>query len=267
MLVLSNERVVPSQPNVLTLTTNDGRYLYVHCKVYGDAAIIADKFGRSTEALVDVINEGATEVPAIVTEVYELLPHPVNILAYYLLLIKTINVEELTVEEAIGALHAISNCLDFRLFPTLLAETRKNVRFTMMLVDEYKLSYDQFFQTAIPFERLTTTTVSSSRGPLAEEGVSPAKKVVDEEEEEVVEVGEHVIDPNDLSEESQQADLVALQSMNVSEMFSLIPMEPDEDQKDEEAPAVTAPAPAPEPEPAPAAPMTKDDYLNAFAAL
>ena len=254
MLVLSNERVVPSQPNVLTLTTNDGRYLYVHCKVYGDAAIIADKFGRSTEALVSVINEGATEVPAIVTEVYELLPHPVNILAYYLLLIKTINVEELTVEEAIGALHAISNCLDFRLFPTLLAETRKNVRFTMMLVDEYKLSYDQFFQTAIPFERLTTTTVSSSRGPLAEEGVSPASD--DAEEEEVVYEDE---------EDEIAAMLAAMEAMEVP---SFIPQEPVEDEKKEEAPAAApTPAPAPEPAPAPAAPMTKDDYLNAFAAL
>ena len=254
MLVLSNERVVPSQPNVLTLTTNDGRYLYVHCKVYGDAAIIADKFGRSTEALVSVINEGTTEVPAIVTEVYELLPHPVNILAYYLLLIKTINVEELTVEEAIGALHAISNCLDFRLFPTLLAETRKNVRFTMMLVDEYKLSYDQFFQTAIPFERLTTTTVSSSRGPLAEEGVSPASD--DAEEEEV-------------AYEDEEDEIAAmLAEMEAMEVPSFVPMEPVEEEKKEEAPAPTpSPAPAPEPAPAPAAPMTKDDYLNAFAAL
>lgn len=257
MLVLSNERVVPSQPNVLTLTTNDGRYLYVHCKVYGDAAIIADKFGRSKEALISVISEGATEVPAIITEVYELLPHPVNILAYYLLLIKTINVEELTVEEAIGALHAISNCLDFRLFPTLLAETRKNVRFTMMLVDEYKLSYDQFFQTAIPFERLTTT-VSSSRGPLAEEGVSPASDDTEEEEEEV-------------EYEDEEDEIAAmLAEMEAMEVPSFVPMEPVEDEKKEEAPvpaAAPTPAPAPEPAPAPATPMTKDDYLNAFAAL
>lgn len=254
MLVLSEERVVPSQPNVLTLATNDGRYLYVHCKVYGDAAIIADKFGRSPEALASAINDGVTEVPAIVTEVYDLLPHPVNILAYYLLLIKTINVDELSVEDAIGALHAISNCLDFRLFPTLLAETRKNVRFTMMLVDEYKLAYDQFFQTAIPFERLTTAPVAS-RGPLAEEEVSPSS----EDEEEVVEYEDE--------EDEIAAMLAAAESF---EMPSFIPMEPVEEEKEATpAPAAAAPAPAPEPEPepAPAAPKTKDDYLNAFAAL
>lgn len=153
MLVCSLERYVPTNVNILTLEGIDGRYYYVHRQLYDQAVVLEDKYIEHTDELVKQII-GSDSIKCDSVEYFlTIVPRPLNILGYFLLLIRDIETAvEPTIENLCGAIHQISVMISLRELVRVPINMRNSVSFSLRIMEEYQLAWNRFFQESIPYQ-------------------------------------------------------------------------------------------------------------------
>lgn len=151
MLILSTERYLPGQVNMMVIKDSYNNYYYIHRLLYDMAVIIDDRYSEHPTDLVAALtgNEN-TAIPEVITHFLEVVPRPINILGYYLLLIQD-SIDDFELIDCCGALHVMSGVFSFREFLKVPKELRRNVRFSVSIKEEYELGWDRFFQEAVPY--------------------------------------------------------------------------------------------------------------------
>ena len=151
MLVYNSKRYIPTDMNVMVIEDNSGKYYYIHRMLYNYAVILDYKYNSEIDELAQLIaGPGGNADRYDVTIFHEKVPHPINILAPYLLLCNT---PFDNLEDMIGAIHVMSNCIDFVRYVTVAYQDRvTQMSFSMSIKNEYKLGWDNFIQTCIPYD-------------------------------------------------------------------------------------------------------------------
>ena len=149
MIVVSDERYVPTTPGVITLQDADGVYYYVHKTLYEQATILEDRYGESIETLQKLIG-GNPDFVAI-EKFVKYVPRPVSIMGYFLALL-TDDIEDF--EDAVGALDAMSSAVNLRNLIKQPEAIRQTIRFGMSIRNEYKDSWEHFLQTCYSYEEV-----------------------------------------------------------------------------------------------------------------
>lgn len=152
MLIYSKDRLMPSNINMMVLQGAEGGYYYIHRSLYDQAVILEDRYKDNTDALLRGLGKDPEEyLPLNVCTFRDNVPRPINILAYFLLLIDDIATTRETVEVLCGAIHVMSSIVNFRQFLKIPKETRASVSFSLSIREEYEVSWDRFFQEALPY--------------------------------------------------------------------------------------------------------------------
>lgn len=151
MLIYSNERVVPANINIMILEDKEGGYYYLHRSLYDQAVIIKDRYDGKVDALKKLItdNEDEEDIVAVKTFV-ETAPSPINMIGYFLYLVDGIDSMELSYVDLCGALHVMSTVINFREFLRIPKAVRAGITFSLSIREEYEVSWDRFFQEAVP---------------------------------------------------------------------------------------------------------------------
>lgn len=168
MLIYSKERYVPTDMDIMVIRSTDEEYdgyYYIHRTLYDQAVILNDMYSDDIEALALAI----TNKPGMREDVeffFQHTPTPINILAPYLLLVKGA-LNELV--DMVGAIHQMSLPLSFRRMIQIPYNMRNmNPSFSLAIKEEYQMSWQRFFLTAIPYDesmyvqpQMVMTTVDS----------------------------------------------------------------------------------------------------------
>lgn len=153
MLYCNEERFVPTNINVMTIESNDGMFYYVHRSLYDQAVIINDRYKGKENELMNLIGRYENDEPTECVSFFHLVvPEPINILGYFLSLIDGYESMSQDIEVLCGAIHQMSAQISFRSMIGIPMELRAQVRFSLSIENEYKLSWDRFFQEALPYE-------------------------------------------------------------------------------------------------------------------
>lgn len=231
MLIYSTTKLLPANVNMIVLADKSGAYYYVHRSLFEQAVIIEDRYKENTEALEKALGvEADAPAPACVTRFLEEVPRPLNMLGYFLYLVN--DTEELdpdNMTELCGAIHVMSSVLNFREFLRIPREARAGVSFSLSVREEYELSWDRFFQEAIPYSALSSYTPSS----VITQPVIQQSTTSESTESGVT-----------LETAETEEDFLAL----LDEDFDIDLSSPDEEEESEE---MEAPEPEPAPEPKP----------------
>lgn len=171
MLIYSKERLMPSNINMMVLKDENGGYYYIHRSLYDQAVIIEDRYKDNPEAIIRGLGKNPEEYHSInVANFVSEVPKPINILGYFLYLIDGIHSTVETIEVLCGAVHVMSSILNFRQFLKTPKEIRASVSFSLSIREEYEVSWDRFFQEAIPYgstvERKTVYTAPKTETEL-----------------------------------------------------------------------------------------------------
>lgn len=183
MLVYSEEHLLVTDVNVLTIAAKGGGYFYVHRILYDQAVILDDLYSDNPHDLIKAITGGYKSRGDIVTFMRD-MPKPLNILGPYLILV-TEQIDELI--DMVGAIHVMSGSLNFRAMLKIpFAMRHRNPKFSLGIRDEYKLSWDMFLQKTLPYN---TSMLQQMAGgaPIQSEPVSDVVSTPRYEEEEEVE--------------------------------------------------------------------------------
>lgn len=148
MLIYSENRYISTETNMMIIRAKDNiGYYYVHRGLYDQAVILSDIYKSDYELLCEVLT-GKRETRPDVDRFFEELPTPINILGCFLLFVD----EELdNLLDMVGAIHVMSNSINFRKVVTLPQEMRANVEFSLSIREEYELPWDRFFKESIPW--------------------------------------------------------------------------------------------------------------------
>lgn len=138
MIVYSQKRYYPDLINTIILQDSEENYFYVHRSTYDAAVILNDRYTKDT--LLDAIGIESSD---IIDYYFEQAPTPLNILAPFLGLVA--EGLEKDIELLTGCLHVISSSIDFRKFVKAPKEIRSEVNFSLFIREEYKLSWERFF--------------------------------------------------------------------------------------------------------------------------
>lgn len=223
MIIYSKERLVPTDVNMMVLSTkNADGYFYVHRALYDQAVIIYDLFGDDLSKLCEEIN-GSSEMREDVKLFVESTPVPIQALGPFLGLVK----EPLTeFVDMVGAIHVMSGPINFRKMLKVDKVMRNTPSFSISIKEEYELAWDRFFQTAIPFGTENTQYTNPMSGTATE--TAPIVQTSD------------FVDKDDAEElDDFEAELAALEALSNNLLSA---SEPKPDEKKEVAPA---PIPAP----------------------
>ena len=152
MLVFRNseQRLVPAQPNVMTLKCPNGGYVYAGKDLYEQAVVLNHKYWNDIEGLTKLIgsNRHAAEVQAL----REAMPEPINILAGFIAILED-NVQfDGTLEELVGCIHVMSSAINFAKFISVHPDIRATVTFSDHIRREYELPWKKFTNDAIPYD-------------------------------------------------------------------------------------------------------------------
>lgn len=148
MLIYSENRYISTETNMMIIRAKDDiGYYYVHRGLYDQAVILSDLYKDDYKLLCEVIS-GKDETRVDVDLFVETLPTPINILGCFLLLVEE-PLEELL--DMVGAIHVMSNSINFRKLITLPIEVRANVEFSLSIREEYELPWDRFIKESIPW--------------------------------------------------------------------------------------------------------------------
>lgn len=161
MIVLSEERYLPTMPGIVTLQDSDGVYYYVHKTLYEQAVIIEDRYGESIETLQKLIG-GHPEHIAI-QKFIQYVPRPVGIMGYFLALLSE-DVEDF--EDAVGALDAISSAVNLRNLIKQPEAIRQTISFGMSVKNEYRDSWERFFQSCYLFDSVKEALNGNFKQPV-----------------------------------------------------------------------------------------------------
>lgn len=147
MLIYSEERLVPTDVNMLTIKGANNGYYYIHRALYDQAVIINDIYKDDVPMLIKDITNG-NETREDVETFMETAPSPIRILGPFLLLVK----EELhEFVDMVGAIHVMSGPINLRGLLKYPYEMRNNPTFSLSIREEYELAWDRFFKTTMPF--------------------------------------------------------------------------------------------------------------------
>ncbi|MCM1219028.1 MAG: hypothetical protein NC548_31485 [Lachnospiraceae bacterium] len=245
MLIYSENRLVPTDINMLVIGAKNGGYFYIHRALYDQAVIINDIYKDNIPELLEAVS-GKQETRDDVEYFMDNVPSPIHILGPFLLLVK----EELQdFRDMVGAIHVMSGPLNLRGLLKYPFELRNQPSFSLSIREEYELAWDRFFQTTMPY---------GSQPTVVQQAVQPmngtATTTVPTPEEELSNVGDDGVEYAD--------ELEALLFGSADDLFDM-PSDfgeeeetnPEVEKKEEVKPAsIPSPAsvvPEPEPEPAP----------------
>lgn len=163
MLIFSYNKLLPANINMLVLADKFGGYYYVHRSLFEQAVIIEDRYKNNVEALLKALGiESVEELPSNVNKFVENAPRPLNMLGYFLTLIDDFNDTDESMDVLCGSIHVMSSVLNFREFLRIPREARAGISFSLSIREEYELSWDRFFQEALPYAALSNYTQSAS---------------------------------------------------------------------------------------------------------
>lgn len=150
MLVYSDKRYIPTDLNVMVIEDSVGKYYYIHRLLYNSAVILNYKYkGQITELAQLIAGPQGNSERFDVQIFYDKVPNPINILAPYLLLC---NEAFDDLQDMVGALHVMSNTIDFVKYIAVPYEARvTQLDFSLSIREEYKLGWDNFKQTCIEY--------------------------------------------------------------------------------------------------------------------
>lgn len=154
MLICSDSRVYPTNINIMTLQSRERKYFYVHRSLYDQAVIIRDRYNGKEGELVDALG-WTDKVPDCVAYFRLVVPEPLDILGFFLLLIRDcqqLDDDGCTIEDLCGAIHSMSTSTNFRNMLKFPKDVRSSISFSLTIKEEYELSWDRFFQESIPYD-------------------------------------------------------------------------------------------------------------------
>ena len=153
MLYCNENRLVPTNINLMTIESEDGMYYYVHRSLYDQAVILNDRFKGKENELMELIGMNLTDqLPECIEFFHLVVPEPLNILGYFLALVQGFETLSADIEVLCGVIHQMSAALNFRSLISVPKEMRAQARFSLSIESEFRLSWDRFFQEAIPYE-------------------------------------------------------------------------------------------------------------------
>jgi hypothetical protein len=145
MLVVSKQRFLPTSVNTLVLQKDDN-YFYVHRDVYDKAVVLSDRHKLETLMSTLEVNNNADTMEWF----YANAPSPINILAPYIGLVEE-GIEQ-EIEICCGVLHVITSVIDVRNFIQQPQALRKSVSFSLSVREEYEMTWERFFLTAVKYD-------------------------------------------------------------------------------------------------------------------
>lgn len=228
MLYCSENRLIPTNINLMVIESDDGMFYYIHRSLYDQAVILSDRFKGKEKELMDLIGRysGTDDVPECVEFFHLVVPEPVNILGYFLALVDGFETMSQDIEVLCGVIHQMSAALNFRSLISIPMEMRAQARFSLSIETEFRLSWDRFFQEALPYDEDTllgknkqTVVYSNNEDEEEEEEQKPfdwgafmenlEKEEEKEEKDKPVEQVTPVEDEPIMEEVDDGADLIA----------------------------------------------------------
>lgn len=148
MLIYSEERLVPTDVNMMIIRAKDNiGYFYIHRSLYDQAVIIDDIYADSPEQLRIALT-GKCDTREDMEIFEEKAPKPLAILSSFLLLV---DAPLKSFEDMVGALHVMSGPLNLRKMLKIPFEMRNTPSFSLSIREEYQLAWDRFFQNTMPY--------------------------------------------------------------------------------------------------------------------
>lgn len=147
MIVVSEDRYVPINPDYMVLQDADGFYYYVHRTFYEQSVVMEDRYGGAIETLQKLIG-GNSNFEAI--EIYrKYVPRPMNIMGYFLALLEN-DIADFV--DIVGAMDTIASAINLRNLIKQPASIRQQVTFGVSVENEYKDIWTLFLNTnCIPY--------------------------------------------------------------------------------------------------------------------
>lgn len=152
MLVFRNseQRLVPAQPNVMTLKCPNGGYVYAGKDLYEQAVILNSKYWNDLDGLAKLI--GPVRHQPEIDALRAAMPEPISILAGFLAILEDDVKFDGTLEELVGCIHVIGSTINFAKFITVHPDIRATVSFSDHIRREYELPWEKFTNDAIPYD-------------------------------------------------------------------------------------------------------------------
>ena len=238
----------------MVLAREDGKgYFYIHRMLYDQAVVIHDIYKDEIPMLIKALTN-KEESRADVDYFLENTPAPISSLAPFLLLVKS-GLEEF--KDMVGAIHVMSGPVNLRGLLKYPYELRNTPSFSLSIREEYELSWDRFFQTAMPFgsqqfvqPQVTTavqTNISNTYAPTTE--VKGEAVVLD---------GVKYTQTEEAPPMTDNDDIEAWMAKMEAEALAQLDKDKDKDKDKKETPPTPAPTPAPEPAHTPTKPIAGD---------
>lgn len=183
MLIFSENRLVPTEVNMLTIKAkDDSGYFYIHRLLYDQAVIISDIYGDDYMSLIKEIT-GSPISRNDADYFYETAPAPINILGAFLLLV---NEEIIDFVDMVGAIHVMSGPIHLRNMlkvPFMIRNTP--ITFSLSIREEYQLAWDNFFQNTPLYDssRFITGNATPMNGVATSTNTEEYEESAEEEEE------------------------------------------------------------------------------------
>lgn len=148
MLIYSENRLVPTDVNMMTIRAKDNiGYFYIHRSLYDQAVVIDDIYASSPEQLRIALT-GKSDKRDDIEEFENKAPKPLAILGNFLLLVEA-PLE--TFEDMVGAIHVMSGPINLRNMLKVPFDMRNTPTFSLSIREEYQLAWDRFFQNTMPY--------------------------------------------------------------------------------------------------------------------
>lgn len=189
MIVVTEERYIPTAPGYITLQDADGLYYYVHKTLYEQAVVLKDRYSDSIDTLRELI--GGNQDFEAVRLFTQYVPTPVNIMGYFLGLLEN-DITEFV--DVVGALDAMSSAVNLRNLIKQPVAIRQTVTFGMSIQNEYGDMWDNFLRSCYLYDEIkaamhgnfnqpaqSTSTVVQSAQQVEEVESEPMYEGTDEE--------------------------------------------------------------------------------------
>ena len=157
MIVVSEDRYLPTMPGYMVLQDDDGVYYYVYKTLYEQAVILKDRYGSQLDVLKELI--GGNQNNVAITKFTQYVPEPVSIMGYFLALLDK---DTESFEEAVGALDAIASTVNLRELVKQPLAIRQEVSFGQSITNQYKDTWAHFIDTCVPYDGTPVHTSTPS---------------------------------------------------------------------------------------------------------
>lgn len=164
MIVISEERFYTMNPNIIMLE-NNGKYFYSHRNVYDQAVILNHLYSASPDKVLSTLNPDIKQNDKAYQWLKENLPKPLNILSAFVYLVDTDLGDNY--EDYCGALQVITSQISTVNYVKLDKSIRSGLSWSSSIKEEYRMSWDIFFQSSsktvfTPMKQVEQSTNSSS---------------------------------------------------------------------------------------------------------